>query len=220
MEIHEKIEALMRQAESTTHAEEADAFLAKARQLMVKHAINEAHLDTARGETSKPSVERWVFSTNSTWAPGKRKLVAAACIAAGSGTTFLYHPAAAGDQVAELVGFDVEREVAKTVYNSLFAQARVGARKAGITGKKDTSSYFAGFASGAVSKLRAAEAREAFLSAPGTDIVLANRAQVVGDVAAAIPQKLAAEYKANRDASFAGYRDGKDADIASQKRLD
>jgi len=48
-----KIDAMLRKAESTSHPEEADAFIRSAQALMTKYAIDEAMLEAARGKAGQ-----------------------------------------------------------------------------------------------------------------------------------------------------------------------
>ena len=56
-----KVRALYAQAEGTTHPEEADAFRAKADQIMTAYAIMEWELDQTTGETHLPTNRKYDF---------------------------------------------------------------------------------------------------------------------------------------------------------------
>lgn len=66
----EKIAALLAKAESTTFQAEADAFIAKAQELMTQYAISEAMLDSARG-VERDEIEQRTFTYGGFYASDK-----------------------------------------------------------------------------------------------------------------------------------------------------
>lgn len=220
MDIVEKIEALLKQADSTEHPEERDAFYAGARRLMVKHSIEEADLNLARGVTESPETEEWTYSPNNYWMPGKRALIDAACKMAGSGTTFIYYSrAGTGEQRCRLIGYQAERTVAKAAYQSLYLQARVEASRAGFTSKREVSSFLAGFAQGVIGKIVMAQIDEEQKLSESTALVLRDRSLAVVELADAQGAKPDSGIQVDQFAHANGVKAGQEADLITQERL-
>lgn len=221
-DIIEQIEALLRQAESSEFPEERDAFYAGARRLMVKHAIDEAALNTARGTTEEPESEHFQYSPNDSWVPGKRQLLAVACEMAGSGTQFVYYTGGIGPsraQYCDLIGYQAERAVAKAAYASLYLQARQDASKAGFSTKKQVTSFMVGYAQGVLQKVIAARIDEEATLEPGTAIVLRDRSLAVKEMVEEMGVASAPKYSADPLATVLGEQAGRRADLITQERL-
>jgi hypothetical protein len=117
--IAERIAALLDKAESTSFPEEADAFLAKAQQLMARHAIDEAMLDAARG--TQDEIAQVDLVITAPYASAKSVLLQAV---ASSNRCRLVVASRPGGRVAcVLVGFEMDIRHTRSLYLSLSHQA-------------------------------------------------------------------------------------------------
>lgn len=154
-EVVEKIVKLLAQAESTTFDEERKTYLAKAAALMSQHQIDQATIDGARENPEAPGWDAWPYSADGRYLPGKRLLITLACEIAGGGTTggFIDSPPDGGEWAA-LVGFPVERAVARLAYESLVRMVLDEAAERALTQERIVNSFVIGFASALHDKLR------------------------------------------------------------------
>lgn len=174
--IIEKVEKLLRKAESTTHEAERDAFMAKATELMQRHRIEQAELRLAGGTSEEITHTVWEYSPNNAHMPGKRHLLLAACFIAGD-VQFLYHTGSINEQRCTLIGTETEIETAKVVYASLYTQASVVCLGLRLRSKKERTSFLVGYAQGVLAKAKAA--RDTVDTEPGMALVLASRSEEV-----------------------------------------
>jgi hypothetical protein len=117
--IAERITALLDKAESTSYPEEADAFLAKAQQLMARHAIDEAMLDAARG--SQDEIAQIDLVIAAPYASAKSVLLGA--VAAANRCRVVSATRPNGRVLCTMVGFDTDIRHARSLYLSLSHQA-------------------------------------------------------------------------------------------------
>jgi hypothetical protein len=115
----ERIAALLDKAESTSYPEEADAFLAKAQQLMARHAIDEAMLDAARGSTDE--ITQVDLTIVAPYASAKSVLLGA--VAASNRCRVVSASRPGGRVVCTMVGFETDIRHARSLYLSLSHQA-------------------------------------------------------------------------------------------------
>lgn len=119
MELTEKINALLRQAEATPFGEEADAFIAKAHELMERYSITQAMLAKANpvegGKVIKTTIE-----VNAPYTEAKSAL-AFAIIRANGGEGVYW--GSAQRRYIEFVAYSHDAEAAIRLYNSLEMQA-------------------------------------------------------------------------------------------------
>lgn len=211
----ETIEALLRKAMSTDSQEEAETFFAGAARLMAKHGITEAELNLARDVRELPGHERWAYSPNAYWLPGKRELLLAACEIAGSGTRYLYYAGnqRRGPQECEVFGYAKEREIAKSAYASLYIQGRAAASRGGWKSTKEVSSFLIGFAHGVIYKVIDVRTTEEAKVSESTALALRDRSEEVADLYNEQDAKPAPKVSTDWFASQAGREAGLDADI-------
>jgi hypothetical protein len=117
--IAERITALLDKAESTSYPEEADAFLAKAQQLMARHAIDEAMLDAARG--SEDEIVQADLVIAAPYASAKSMLLGAVGKVNRCRVITIDRPN--GQVLCTMVGFDTDIRHAQSLYLSLSHQA-------------------------------------------------------------------------------------------------
>jgi hypothetical protein len=141
-----KIAALLRKAEGTDNEHEAAAFLAKAQDLMVQHAIDEQAIREANHAAGRPAEAvtkaDFMYSTTGDSAVGKFQLLAVAARAAGC-RAFTYgarnwsrrgqepgkyefnksYGAGHFQRWGVIVGYPSDIETAKMLYQSLLIQA-------------------------------------------------------------------------------------------------
>jgi hypothetical protein len=121
-----KVQGLLAKAERTDIKAEADAFFAKAEELMLRYAIDEARLAEFRGvkaAESKPVMETYTYSTTDNNAVGKMDLIHAA--ARGHRVRMVLAPALSSKRVKTcyLIGMRRDVDFVKTLYTSLLVQA-------------------------------------------------------------------------------------------------
>ena len=117
--IAERIAALLDKAESTSYPAEADAFMAKAQELMARHAIDEAMLDAARG--SQDEIGQVDLVIVAPYASAKSVLLGA--VAASNRCRVVSATRPNGRVLCTMVGFDTDIRHARSLYLSLTHQA-------------------------------------------------------------------------------------------------
>jgi hypothetical protein len=116
-----KIQALLAKAERTEFEHEAEAFYAKAEELMTKHAVERWQLAKAGDVAAKPVKREVIYSTNDANLPAKKQLLAVAARAAGCEVVLA--PSTKKQQTAWIIGFEDDAEYAEMLYTSLLVQA-------------------------------------------------------------------------------------------------
>ena len=111
----DKVRALLVKAESTEFPAEAEAFTAKAQDLMARYAIDHARL-TGRQNSEAPSARR--IGVDDPYADGKANLLAE--IAAANRCQAVWLP---GYGFSTVVGFATDLEIVEVLYLSLLVQA-------------------------------------------------------------------------------------------------
>jgi hypothetical protein len=115
----ERISALLDKAESTSYPAEAEAFMAKAQELMARHAIDEAMLDAARG--SHDEIAHVEMTIRPPYASAKSVLLNA--VAASNRCRLVVSKRPNGQVLCALVGFDTDIRHTRSLYLSLSHQA-------------------------------------------------------------------------------------------------
>lgn len=115
----ERIAALLDKAESTSFPEEADAFMAKAQELMARHAIDEAMLDAARG--SQDEIAQVEMTIAAPYASAKSVLLNS--VAKSNRCRLVVSNRPGGRVVCLLVGFETDIRHTRSLYLSLSHQA-------------------------------------------------------------------------------------------------
>lgn len=119
MELTEKINALLRQAEATPFGEEADAFIAKAHELMERYSITQAMLAKAN-PSEGGKVIKSTLKVEAPYTEAKASL-AFAIIRANSGEGVYWGSAQV--RYIEFVAYQHDADAAIRLYNSLELQA-------------------------------------------------------------------------------------------------
>lgn len=155
----ERVSALLRQAESTDHPAEAEAFTAKAQELIAKFAISEAQLAAAQGRKITEQIVIYHFRGHPKYKDGDWSLVRGIVHATGcKERTFLGHKGV-GYSI-NVIGFESDVEAFKLLYASLDIQrARaLGASKSEkpswVNGNVWNREFFEGFAGPVCRRLR------------------------------------------------------------------
>ena len=204
----EKITKLLAKAESTTNPHEAEAFTAKAMDLMNKWMIDDAML-AAHGGSGKPdTVIKFVVDITGTYHAGHKELVCALGRGFGfknvllGGTHQSWNKTGVHERVC-WIGFESDIEKAKLLYGSLLIQMAAALKDftanqpgfKGYTGMdkfKTRRSFMFGFAAEIKSRLieaRRSTRADAEVSTPGTGLVLVDRdKQVLASVKEFFPR--------------------------------
>lgn len=187
-----KIAALLAKAESTTHPAEAEAFMAKAEELMLRHGIERANLAAKRPGQKREDI----VTVRITIRNGHGYAAAMASIAHGIAPSFsvrslqtILHDSG---RVVWFVGHESDVEKARALTESLITQSRAQALawwktegKANFPFYSDNEAYLArrefifAFARGAGDRLSETRNRVVGESEAGTALVLVDRAQAV-----------------------------------------
>jgi len=210
-----RIQALLDKAESTTFPEEAEALIAKAQELMARHAIDEAML--AGAATSRDEVEAEQLTVAAPYASAKVGLLSATARANRCRLVISRGPS--GTQLCTLVGFPDDLANVRTLFASLSVQATRFVLAApvppGDTPRRFRHAFLTsfGFRIGerlAEAEQRAAAAAEADRQVAGGDgptvaLVLADReAAVDDDLARRFPNLRTRKISASSRAGWAG----------------
>lgn len=175
-----KIQKLLAKAESTTHAEEADAFFAKAQEMMAKHAIDEAML-ISRGEADlgDPVI---VYATVSKPHP-LPKITLLHNVAKNNRCKVIK----TGPTQAAIIGLPKDVEFVQLLFSSLLMQATSMVLRTEIPSYENTGSYrkslLYGFATGVDEKFKTLKVKmdRDFVKTPGVALVLVDQSKLVKD---------------------------------------
>lgn len=183
-----RVSALLAKAESTEYAEEAEALMAKAQQLMARHAIDEALL-ASKGRASTDKVVSDTLVIEPPYASAKTSLLGA--VAAANNSRCVRVSAGGGSQRCVVVGFESDLSNVRTLYGSL-AMYAVRSMLAtdippGESARSFRHAFLLSFAGRISERLRAANdeaQREAAAADPqagrgGVAVVLASREREV-----------------------------------------
>jgi hypothetical protein len=183
-----RICALLDKAESTTYAAEAEVFMAKAQELMSRHAIDEAML-TARHQPKDDLVDERVV-VNAPYASAKSSLLAA--VASPNRCRVMVASSSRGNQYCVVVGHRTDADNVLTIFRSLQWQAenfmRAEVVPPGETPRRFRHAFLVAYAHRIGHRLRLAgeavqaEASGAFGSGEGdrsVEVVLADRQREV-----------------------------------------
>ncbi|MEV3935287.1 DUF2786 domain-containing protein [Glycomyces sp. NPDC049804] len=172
--VYEKIRALLAKAESTDSDAEAEAFTAKAQQLIARHSINEALLSEAGQGKREPEALRVIIERP--YEQPKSELLAQ--IADANHCRSVYWP---DGGFTTLIGDRADLRSVELLYNSLLVQATAAMTRVGsIAAKRGKSqtrsfrqSFLASFAMRIGERLResAADTEREYTAATGTDLV-------------------------------------------------
>ncbi len=123
--ILERVRALLAKAESTDFADEADAFTAKAQELMARHSIEEAMVgDAAPGVGAGP--DGMAITVPDPYAASKFQLLNQ--VARANRCQAVYD---SGAKVATVVGYGPDRAATEALYTSLLVQGTAELRREG-----------------------------------------------------------------------------------------
>jgi hypothetical protein len=181
----ERVRALLAKAESTTFAEEAEAFTAKAQELMARHALDRAMLDVS-GQAAGPGGRR--IGTDDPYAQSKALLLDE--VATANRCRTVWSPSLGFSTV---FGHEADVDGVELVYTSLLVQAARAVAAAGpqtdrrgrSTTRSFRKSFYVAYATRIGQRLRestaAAEGAGTEAHGPALLPVLAARDQAVED---------------------------------------
>ena len=111
-----RVRGLLAKAEATTFPEEAEAFTAKAQELMTRYAIDRAMLDDGAGRSESPAGVR--VRIDDPYASAKAMLLQGIATANGCSAVWDGY-----DRIATVFGFPAPLEAVEMLYTSLLLQA-------------------------------------------------------------------------------------------------
>jgi hypothetical protein len=205
---------------------EAEAFTAKAAELMARYGIDRARLAASRPDTDRPASR--VIDIGNPWAQVRAHLLAG--LAGAMRCQCVLLPADRPGARVHVFGYASDLERADILYTSLLLQMARGlaaaAVPAGVRSPRAwRRSWLLGFVSAVITRVRSAEDRAAAVAdgdgqpGPSTALVLADRALVVRrELAEAYPVTRRSRVTYSGRGYGAGYAQGQRADIG-QTRL-
>lgn len=216
--VTEKVKALLAKADSSEHEAERDAFYAKAQELIIKHAIDEADLaPEEREKIIKVVIPRTPKRADDALFNAVCRQNSVAYITVGG-------PNALNGRQAWLIGFPTDIEFCQALNASLVLQRegdldRAWSHVTGIHGKEYKASFRLHFAA----RIRVRLAEFASVACedvkPGYGVVLADRtAQVNAHVAATQPGLVKTQVRASSAGREAGTASANRADVSGGKR--
>jgi hypothetical protein len=222
------IRGLLAKAEATDYPEEAEAFFAKASELIARFAIDEAMLwaDADRSVRERPDELRLVV--HAPYLAQKSVLVGAVAAAHGCRTVRLVSGAGRRSEVVSVVGFPSELRWVETLVTSLLVQltsAMLAAAPGGLSAAQSASwrrSFIVGFADEVATRLQADRRRAAASDSPPPGgsptvaVVLASREdEVARDFRRRFPSVRSswASRGTSRSGRDAGRRAGREASL-------
>ncbi len=234
----DKVRALFDKAANTEFEAEAEAFYAKAQELMVLHAISEQHIRDAKPKGTKetPVVKAMYFTkdgkrpptrfTQNYWS-GRYYYVPPAFV---TGRSELLHKVTSNNRcrtvfitggfVAKIVGFVEDIEFCELLYHSLLAQALLEARKQRLT-SSETNAFLCGFAETVGRRMSELNEVIETKGEPGNALALRDvKEQVDGVHAEAFPElgKMRGIQSVDFDGYHRGLEAGETADISGGRR--
>jgi hypothetical protein len=220
-----RVRALLAKAESTEFVAEAEAFTAKAAELMATYGIEDAHLAAAGDKTDE--IIQYRFEIDSPYSSGKAALLSAIAQPLRCKTIQYSYKGSSAVTYAIALGYRSDIERVELLYTSLLLQAasQVKYQRPDDTamGRVESVSayrraWFLGFAQIVRARLREAEARAVAQhareatptpGAPSTELVLADRTT---QVRAAFEETFGKpKMVKSRYSSVNGYQDGREA---------
>lgn len=214
----EMIRALLAKAERTDNDNERDAYNAKASELIAKYGIEQALISAKRPLREMPTTRTWRIVAP--YVTDRRMLLAAIGHSLGlPNVGWRRYDAESGKYCFEmtLTGFESDLERVDVLYTSLLVQMAQGVTAARVPWDEDPrvfrKSWMYGFTVIVGRRLQAAErsaAHDANNDAPGTDLVLVDRAAQVKTAFEAANPKLG-KYSRQKPNSQAGRMAGRDA---------
>jgi hypothetical protein len=172
-----RIRALLAKAEATTYAEEAEAFSAKAQELMARHSIDDALLAARSGDRTLPGAVR--IGIDNPYESAKALLLDAVASANRSQAVWDKH-----NGFCTVVGFEADLDAVELLFTSLLVQGvtamNSGAVQQGGRSKAFRQSFLVAYASRIRERLNAATAQAEAETAAGNLLpVLAARQEAV-----------------------------------------
>jgi len=176
-----RVRALLDKAESTEYAEEAAALSAKAAEIMMEYGIDQALADAREDKTEKPCDKIMEFE-----APyaDKKAILYLQVLGAFGGKGLYFNGLNRTSEYVHVYGFESDLLAVDIIYTSLLLQA---SKHTARTPQYENArtwrvSFWTGFIITVSKRFQDAKAEAVkATSAPGTDIVLRNRALEVQD---------------------------------------
>jgi hypothetical protein len=223
----DRVRKLLAQAEddAVTPAE-AQAFTAKAAELMAKYGIDRALLAATRPETDRP--DNRIVEIYNPWARVQAHLLCGLAAALRCQCILL---SASDGQRVHVFGYASDIERADVLYTSVLVQMWHGLVAAQVPARADNvrawrRSWLLGYTAAVIAKVRAAEQRaeqaatvtETGAASSRATLVLADRSMVIRQtVASAYPHTRTARVTYTGSGYGAGYAQGKRADIGTRR---
>ncbi|WP_448626366.1 DUF2786 domain-containing protein [Geodermatophilus sp. URMC 64] len=220
-----RIRGLLAKAESTEFPEEAEALTAKAQELMARHAVDVALLDTGAGGPPRTGVGTRRVHVDDPYVRAKMQLLG--LVAEANGVRLVWYRSLG---IANLVGMPADLDAVELLFTSLLlqvAQALVAAERA--TGRRSASrsfrrAFLLGYAHRVGQRLTAArqQATAEASAAHGVDLlpVLRSRQAAVEErVAELFPRVRTARSRGSVDAGgwYAGRAAAERADVGTRR---